>query len=223
MTRSYRSPARAESAARTRAAIIESARDLLVTEGYVRATVERIAQGAGVNIDTVYRSVGRKAEVMRAVVESALSGEADAVPARQRDYVRRIREAPTAGEKLDGYAAALVGIQQRLAPVFAALRDAAHLDASSRELWRQIAERRSRNMREFAAELRATGELRDDLDDEQVADIVWSMNGPEYWILLVEERGWPPERFERWIADAWRRLLLRNSSTRSEGLLESPG
>ena len=46
MTRSYRSPARAESAARTRAAIIESARDLLVTEGYVRATVERIAQGA---------------------------------------------------------------------------------------------------------------------------------------------------------------------------------
>jgi AcrR family transcriptional regulator len=211
MTRVYRSPARAEAAARTRAAIVASARELLVTEGYVGATVERIAHGAGVNIDTVYRSVGRKAEVMRAVVESALSGSPDAVPAQQRDYVLRIREASTAGEKLDTYAGALVAIQQRLAPVFAALRDAAHTDESSRELWRQISERRARNMREFAGELRSTGELRDDLDDEQVADIVWSMNGPEYWILLVEERGWPPERFERWIADAWRRLLLRRS------------
>ena len=45
-------------------------------------------------------------------------------------------------------------------------------------------------MRMFAADLRATGELRADLSDEEIADVVWSMNGPEYWSLLVVDRGW---------------------------------
>ena len=63
-------------------------------------------------------------------------------------------------------------------------------------------------MRLFAADLRATGELREDLDDDAVADVVWSMNAPEYWALLIGERGWTPERYGDWLADAWTRLLL---------------
>ncbi|MDQ4095966.1 MAG: hypothetical protein M3174_07170 [Actinomycetota bacterium] len=50
----------------------------------------------------------------------------------------------------------------------------------------------------FAADLRRTGQLRDDLPDDEVADIVWSMNAPEYWLLLVNERGWTPQRFREW-------------------------
>lgn len=206
--RAYRSPVRAERAGRTRAAVIDAARHLLVTEGFDRTTVHKIAAHAGVNVDTMYRAVGRKPDVIRAVVESALSGTAEAVPAHERDYVLRIRAAATAGEKLDLYAGAVTAIQQRLAPVFAALSDAARTDDSCRRLWDEISERRARNMRDFAADLRATGELRDDLDDEAVADVVWSMNAPEYWNLLVGARGWPPERFRAWLADSWRRLLL---------------
>ena len=48
---------------------------------------------------------------------------------------------------------------------------------------------------------------RSDLPDDEVADIVWSMNA-EYRALLVGERGWPAERFGAWPADAWTRLLL---------------
>ena len=63
-------------------------------------------------------------------------------------------------------------------------------------------------MRRFAADLRSTGEVRADLSDEQVADIVWSMNAAEYWVLLVHERSWTPEQFADWLIDAWSRLLL---------------
>ena len=63
-------------------------------------------------------------------------------------------------------------------------------------------------MHRFAADLRATGELRADLTDDEVADIVWSMNGTEYWVLLVGERRWSPERFTTYLIDAWSRLLL---------------
>lgn len=63
-------------------------------------------------------------------------------------------------------------------------------------------------MRDLAADLRATGQLRDDLDDGEVADIIWSLNAVDYYMLL-RERGWSAERFAAWLADAWTRLLLR--------------
>ena len=101
-----------------------------------------------------------------------------------------------------------VEIQPRLAPVYLALRDAAATDPDSAATWREISERRARNMRAFAADLRATGELRTDLSDDQIADIVWSMNGPEYWTLLVSDRGWSSEQFGKHLTDAWQRLFL---------------
>ena len=59
----------------------------------------------------------------------------------------------------------------------------------------------------FAADLRATGELRDDLTDREVADLVWSTNSPEYWQLL-QSRGWSQQRYAQLLADLWHRLLL---------------
>lgn len=207
--RAYRSPRRTEQAARTRVAILTAAREVLTEVGYPAMTVAEIARRAGVALDTVYASVGRKPEVLRQLLEAALSGSAEAVPADQRDYVLRIRAASTAREKITIYAEANTAIQLRMAPVFLALRDAARVDPETTSVWREISDRRARNLREFAADLRATGELRTDLDDDQVADIIWSMNAAEYWVLLVHERDWTPDRFTAWILDSWSRVLLR--------------
>lgn len=207
-TRAYRSPLRASRAAETRAKIVAAARELVIGEGLANTTVRQIADRAGVNIDTVYRSVGKKPAVIRAVVESALSGLPEEVPAGQRDYVRRIGETSSAREKIAIYASAITEIQQRLAPVYAALSDAARTDAQSGALWEEISRRRAVNMRRFAADLRSTGQIRPDIDDDTAADLIWSMNGTEYWALLVEQRGWPPEKFRERLTDTWCRLLL---------------
>ncbi|HEY0869193.1 MAG TPA: helix-turn-helix domain-containing protein [Acidothermaceae bacterium] len=207
--RRYSAPQRSAQAAATRRAVLASARELFVQRGYGATTVTDIAAGANVSVDTVYAAVGRKPVVLRELVETALSGADHAVVAQQRDYVVAIRAAPTAREKLTIYATAVVKIQQRLAPVFIALRDAAVDDPACAALWAEISERRARNMREFAADLRETGELRDDLSDDEVADIVWSTNAAEYWVLLVHQRTWTPERFGEWLADTWIRSLLK--------------
>jgi AcrR family transcriptional regulator len=206
--RRYHSPRRAEQAAATRGAVLAAARELFVAQGYLGTTVADVARRAQVAVDTVYATVGRKPELLREVLETALSGTEQAVPARQRDYVVRIRAAGTAREKLALYAAAVVDIQARLAPIFLALRDAAVSDPASAAEWERISRRRAANMREFAADLRASGELRPDLSDDEVADVVWSMNGPEYWVLLVGDRGWTPERFGAFLTDAWTRMLI---------------
>jgi hypothetical protein len=37
------------------------------------------------------------------------------------------------------------------------------------------------------------------------------MNAAEYYILLVHDRGWTPQRFGHWLAEAWHRLLINPS------------
>jgi AcrR family transcriptional regulator len=206
--RAYRSVARTEQAASTRSAVLQAARELFAERGYAGTTVVAIAGRAGVAVDTVYAAAGRKPDLVRELVETAISGEGAAVPALQRDYVRRVREAATAREKLAVYAAAVAQIAGRMLPVQRALAGAALADPACAALRDEISARRAANMRLFAADLRATGELRADLDDDTVADVVWSTNAPEYQALLLGERGWSTERYGTWLADAWARLLL---------------
>ncbi len=176
--------------------------------GYAGTTIAAIAASAGVAVDTVYASVGRKPQVFRLLVETALSGSDEEVPAMERDYVRQIEASSDAVEKLSIYARAITSIQGRLAPLFVVVRQAASTEPELAALWARISERRLENMRLFAGSLLRTGQLRLDLNIERVADIVWSMNSPEYYLLLVHERGWKPEEFEGWLIDAWQRLLL---------------
>ncbi|MFA7324270.1 MAG: helix-turn-helix domain-containing protein, partial [Candidatus Nanopelagicales bacterium] len=63
--RSYASPLRAESAQRTRRAVLEAARELFLSAGYVQTTIEQIADRAGVSRPTVFSSVGNKATVLK--------------------------------------------------------------------------------------------------------------------------------------------------------------
>jgi hypothetical protein len=50
------------------------------------------------------------------------------------------------------------------------------------------------------AAVRAAG-LRPGLDVARATDILWTLNHPDVWLLLVGERGWTPEQWERWFAD----------------------
>jgi hypothetical protein len=40
-----------------------------------------------------------------------------------------------------------------------------------------------------------------DLDVDRAADILWTINHPDVWQLLVGWCGWNPELYERWCAD----------------------
>ena len=205
--RRYDSTRREAKAALTRENVLEAALALFTSRGYAATTARDIATAAGVSLDTVYASVGRKPEVMVLLMERAISGTDEAVPAEQRDYVRQIHAATTAADKIAVYAQALGQVQPRLAPLVHALSQAAATDPSCAALRRSIAERRRANMATFAAELRATGDVRTDLCDDDVADIIWSTNAPEYYLLLAQQ-GWPPHRYAWLLTEMWTRLLL---------------
>lgn len=208
--RPYDSRSRKVAANATRGLILEAARRLFVENGYAGTTMPAIAQSAGVSLDTVYAAVGKKPTLFKLLVETAISGRDEAVPAEERDYVRAIRAQPDAAGKVRLYAQALRNIQPRLAPLVHVLQAAARLDPELGVLWTEISQRRAANMRLLAEDLAATGHLAPGLSIGMAADILWSMNSPEFYMLLVEQRGWSPDVFEQWLAQAWIRLLLRD-------------
>ena len=207
-TRRYISPQRREQAAVTRASVLAAARDLFQDKGYAATAVADVARLAGVSVDTVYTSVGRKPELVLAVIDTLLGGADQPVPdAEQRDYVQAVRAEPSARGKIEIYAAAVARLVPALAPLQEALRKAADTDATCAATWRRLVDRRAANMLLFASDLRSTGDLRPDLTDQEVADIVWSTNAAEYWLLL-DQRGWTPARYGELLLDLWSRTLL---------------
>ena len=205
--RRYDASARRAAAERTRRRVLSAAHHLFTTRGYAETSVAEVARRARVSVDTVYASVGRKPQLLLAVHDMALAGGPEPVPADQRDYVRAVREAPTARAKIETYAAALGHLLPTTVPLMNALREAGTTEPECRRVWQAISDRRAANMLRFAADLRITGELRDELTDRQVADLVWSMNSPEYF-GLVAARGATPQEYADQVADVWCRTLL---------------
>src|SRR5579872_1547630 len=166
-SRRYDSSRRAAAAQRTRRAILEAASRLFIERGYLSTTIADVAAQAGVAVDTIYAVVGRKPILFRLLIETAISGTEAPIVAEQRDYVTAIRAEPDAGHKLALYAQAMRVIHARLAPLLRVLQAAAPTDPELATVWREIAERRARNMRTLAAELDATGSLRQDMSPEE--------------------------------------------------------
>ena len=203
--RRYDATSRRQAAARTRAAILDAARELFTERGYAATAMTAIADRAGVALDTVYAAAGRKPDLARLLIETAISGTGQAIPAEQRDYVRAIQAAPDAGTKIAIYAAAITAIAPRMTLVLAIIQQAPD-EPELAQLWHQIAERRAANMRLFVADLATVHPLR--LNADEAADIVWATNATELYQLLVLERGWSPQRYQHFLTDTWQRLLL---------------
>ena len=206
-TRTYRSPRREQQAAATRRTVLRAARDLFTTKGYPDTTVAEVARRAGVSVDTLYASVGRKPQLLLAVHDTVLGGAGEPVLAEQRDYVAAVRAAVGARAKLATYAEALGRLFPTTVPLAESLRVAAQADPECRRVWVGLNERRAANMLLLARDLRATGEVREDLTDEDVAHLVWTTNSPEFY-LLTTSGGRTPGHYVATVTDVWTRTLL---------------
>src|SRR3569833_90537 len=168
--RAYDASSRREAAGSTRRAILDAARAMFCEKGYSGTSMQAIAQAAGIALDTVYASVGKKPALFALLVEAAISGTDVAIPAEERDYVRAIRAEPDAARKLEIYAAALRSIQERLAPLFRVLQEAAPLEAKLDDLKNKKTEQHTRNKEKHTKEKAQTGKIRRDLTIDMVAD-----------------------------------------------------
>jgi AcrR family transcriptional regulator len=207
--RPYDSPLRKAQAAATRRAIIDAAAASFIEHGYVATSIETIAEAAGVSRATVFTSVGGKKALLKKAYDVALVGDDEPIAFPDRPASLAVRAEPDPVRFLVGYAGLVTDINRRLAPIYEAVRGAASADPEVRDVFETIGTERRIGAGRVVGQLIAKGaRLRDGLDAEAAADVLWVLIDAGLFHLLVRQRGWTPERFQGWLAETIQRQLL---------------
>ena len=200
-TRRYDSPRRRAQAAATRRDILEAAQQLFEQRGYGSTTMDAIAARAGVALKTVYVAFETKSGLLRALWNHLLRGGNDEVPIAQQQWYREIIDEPDAERQLRLAARNACKVKLRIAKVLEVIRNAAPIDPEIAALWRRIQTEFHANQRVIVESLDDKNALVPGLEIDRATDILWTLNHPSTWQLLVEARRWTPQQFEKWFAD----------------------
>jgi AcrR family transcriptional regulator len=221
-TRRYHSPRRQEQAAATRREILEAAQRLFERQGYAATTMAAIATEAGVALKTVYVSFETKSGVLRALWNLLLRGDEDEVPVMDRAWYREVLDEPDAERQLGLNARNSRIVKERIATVLEVVRSAAPLDPEIEALWERIQSDFYGVQRSIVEKLHARKALRPGLDVARATDILWTLNHPDVWLLLVGGRGWTPDEYEDWFAEtSCAQLLAPRRPSRSSARASS--
>jgi AcrR family transcriptional regulator len=208
-TRRYESPRRREQAAATRRQILEAAQLLLERQGYAATTMAAIAGEAGVALKTVYVAFETKSGLLRALWHLLLRGDEEDAPVADRRWYQEVLDEPDPERLLRLTARNSRVVKERAGALMGVIRSAASTDADIADLWARIQADFHDNQRGIVKALHARKALRPGLGVARAADVLWTLNHPDLWLLLVGERGWSPAEWERWFADIVRSQLLR--------------
>ena len=207
--RAYDTPRRREQAAATRGEIVAAALRLFEREGYAATTIAAVAREAGVATKTVYLGFESKAGLLRAAWNHTLRQEDPDRPMGQHPGYLEALEADKPEDQLRLNARNSRLGKLRIAKLAAVIREAAPLDPAIATLWERINAEYHANQRAIVERLAAKKALRRGLDVDRATDLLWTINHPDTWQLLVVRRGWSPEEYERWSADTACAQLLR--------------
>jgi AcrR family transcriptional regulator len=209
--RRYDSPRRREQAAATRRAILEAAQKLFEQQGYAATPMAAIAAEAGVALKTVYVVFETKSGVLRALWHLLLRGDQVDVPVGERAWYREVLDEPDPARQLQLNARNSRVVKERAGRLLDVFRGAAPTEPDIDELWERVQREFYENQRVIVQSLAAKQALRSDLDVDRATDILWTLNHPDLWQLLVLQRGWAPAEYERWFADTACAQLLRSA------------
>jgi AcrR family transcriptional regulator len=216
LIRSYYSLVRSKQADKTRARIAAAARKLILSRGFEAATVGDIAREAGVAEPTVYAIFGSKRRILAELVDRARFGpvfqklisEAEAVS----DPVARLRlTARIVREVCDGERAE-VELLRKARVVFP------EIEARYEELECGRNEAQCVTVRLLVR----TRRLRPGLSPQEARDVLWAYTSRDFYRILVVDRGWSSDRYERWLGETLVSQLTEPTLAEARGKARQP-
>lgn len=183
-----------------RAAVVDSARALFVERGYAATTIDAISGRSDVPPATVYRLFSSKLGILKALIDVAVAGSADAAPLAEQPAARALLDETDPARQLAGFAAICREVNVPTAPLYRILASAADSDRDAAVLLSERAQQRSSGQKQIARALARASALRPGMRERDAADIIHALMSPEVYRLLVADCGWSPERYEQWLA-----------------------
>jgi AcrR family transcriptional regulator len=206
--RPYKSLIRQRQAGDTRLRIVEATRRLLQSEGYSGMTIEAIAQRAEVSAQSVYAIFKSKTGILIDLLDQTTFGpdyeEVVRCTLSERDPETRLRLAAEVARQ----------IRSAQSATFDLLRGAGVVAPELAKLQRQRERLRYEKEEGMITFLRDSGSLRPGLSYQTARDIFWMLTGGDVYRMLVRERGWSPQQYQDWLADALVHSLLNPAKNR---------
>lgn len=191
---------RQRQALETQRVIVGAARDLFLEQGYGLTTIEAISTRAGVGNSTVYAIFKNKRNILKAIREDwhQQSGQREiyAQALQEADPQRRMALAAHATRRQWETGAVMITIYQ----------GAAAVDVEAAAEVQEALSGRRRGMESFIRS--SISLLRPDLSVERAIALHLALTRAEVYQELVEQWGWSPDEYERWLAETLRQQLL---------------
>src|SRR5499427_10522776 len=196
----------------TRRRLLAAAKAEFAERGYAAATVIRIAERADMSVQTLYSNWGNKRNLLRAVMESSVTGDEDvALVAGQPPAVITATLDPADAAHPVRLLAHLSHqyrlLAERAAVGWQTYRDGAGADPDIAADWQQLSDLRRRAFHAFFARLPAKA-LRPGLTNAIAADTAWVIASPDTHDLLVRQAGYSYDQLEEWVRGTLGAALL---------------
>lgn len=203
----YDNSARAARARATRARVLAAARASFLDRGFAGTTIGLVADEAAVSPETIYKTFGSKAALLKAVYDVTLAGDDDEVPLAQRPEALAVLHAHSGEEAIAAYATLAQTISIRTDPLVRMIMGSRDTDATLMSFVDTIQQERRTGSALWVGHWHAAGWLRADLDVGRAADILWALNSYEpRWLLT--DRGWSTDEFASWLTETLCQALL---------------
>jgi AcrR family transcriptional regulator len=182
----------------TRRRVVDAARDLFLSRGYVATTMADIAREAGVALQSVYTAGQSKADLLHLVTDLAVAGDDQEVMLVDRPEVAAVAAESDPERQVQMLARLIATTMERLAPVWIAYREAAAVDpkAASNLI---AAHRRRRET--FGAMIGMVPEQRLRHPHEPSADTMWAVGSIDVFLLLRTVLDWDAAQYAEWLSD----------------------
>jgi AcrR family transcriptional regulator len=206
--RRYNSPRRREQAAETRRNILDAAEQLFTRHGYAGTSMPAIATQAGVAVKTVYIAFGTKAGLLHALWDVRLGGDDQPIPVVDRPWYRQLLQGNDPQQLVRAAAHQSRIVKERAGDVMRIVRHAAVTEPALADLWDRIQTEFRAVLAGAAGRLDALGSLAPGVDVTSATDLLWTLNHPDTWYLLVRHCGWTADRYEQWVGETLSAQLL---------------
>ena len=181
----------------TRTRVVAAATTLFRERGYLDTTTAAIAAAAGVAVQTLYLAFGSKAAILSAAHDTAVVGDTERTALLDRAWAAEVRDDLDGPRSLRTVVANTLAVVDRVAPIYDVIQTAA-ADADVNELLGRVKDQRLATMRALAAELATKDGFNSTLTADEAADVLYAVVSNELHRILVIERHWPDEAWQRW-------------------------
>jgi len=195
----------AEERSATRRRVVDAARELFLSRGYVATTMADIASEAGVALQSVYTAGQSKADLLHLVTDLAVAGDDQEMMLVDRPEFEAVGQEPDPERQVQMLAGLIAATLQRLAPVWIAYREAAAVDPKAAA---NLVAAHRRRRETFGQMLRMVPEHHLRRPYEESADTMWSIGSIDVYLLQRAALEWDATEHAHWLSDTLVNQLL---------------